>query len=247
MRYDSVKAFGDCEGPLGFPMKSAIARAVEDVLAGLDADCRERVSGGPVRLSAPAEIRFEPGERADISFVTTGALDRDREVVLPAGGDWSQFRKNPVVTFAHDYRELPVGRCLWVKRKADALYDGWLAKTRYTDRPENWDGSWLPDGVWHMVRRGELPGKSIGFIPLQMRPPTPEEIRQRPELAQAARVIARWLALEYAVVPVQSNPDALVQAVAKAYARGERPAALGERVNVATAVNESIAALCGAV
>jgi hypothetical protein len=167
-------------------------------------------------------IEIKDDERTDVSLVTTDAVDRDLEVVLPEGGDWSQFLRNPVVTFAHRYDELPVGRALWVKRHRDAMHNGWLAKTRYTVRPEGWEGQWFPDAVWHFVKAGDLPGKSIGFLPLEVSPPRDDEVAERAELSGVRMLIRRWLALEYAVAPVQSNPEALV-VEAKADARRDKP------------------------
>lgn len=162
------------------------------------------------------------GERADVSLITTDAIDRDFEVIYPKGGDWRQFKRNPVVTFNHQYAELPVGRSMWVKRERGEKSDGWLAKTQYTGRPDTWpkEAPWFPDAVWWFVSSGDLPGKSIGFIPLEYRAPTSDEIKARPELADVRAVIPRWLALEYAVATVQSNPDAIVQQVAKAKTAG---------------------------
>lgn len=202
------RAYGDAEGPFGFPMPSAVAREVERIWKRLPTACREM---GFTRMAEPAvTVEVSADERTDVSLVTTDAVDRDREVVLPDGGDWRQFEKNPVVTFAHRYDELPVGRALWIKRHRDASHNGWLAKTHYTDRPEGWEGQWFPDALWHFVKSGDLPGKSIGFLPLEVSAPSAEEVSSRPDLKGVRRLIRRWLALEYAVAPVQSNPEALV-------------------------------------
>ncbi|MCD6404719.1 MAG: hypothetical protein J7M19_02715 [Planctomycetes bacterium] len=224
-KYASQKAYGDAEGPFGFPMKSAVAKEVERIWKGLPRECREM---GFTRVAAAAaSLEIKDGERADVSLVTTDCVDRDSEVMLPAGGDWSQFLKNPIVTFAHRYDELPVGRALWVKRYRDAEVNGWLAKTRYTERPGDWQGQWFPDAVWHFVKSGDLPGKSIGFLPLEVSPPETDELEKRPALTGVHAVIRRWLALEYAVAPVQSNPEALV--VVK-----EMPAAMLSRTGKAS-------------
>ena len=213
-KYATRRAYGDAEGPFGFPMPSRMASEVETLYKGLPQDLRDM--GLQRRTSVAQAIDLHDGERADISLVTNDAVDRDHEVVMPSGGDWSQFRKNPVVTFAHHYDELPVGRALWVKRVTDEKTNGWLAKTQYTTRPESWDGQWFPDAVWHFVKSGDLRGKSIGFLPLKGSPPEEKEIKARPELAGVRFIIRKWLALEYAVAPVQSNPDAFVVAAAKA-------------------------------
>ena len=215
-KYSSRKAYGDCEGPFGFPMRSADAQEVARIQAALPDDIR---AIGLRRKAAPAAAT-DIGERTDISLVTTDTVDRDGEVVLPQGGDWSQWKKNPVVTFAHQYDQLPVGRGLWVKRARDGGVNGWLAKTEYRERPEVWEGPWFADAVWHFVKSGDLPGKSIGFLPTEASPPEEKEVKGRPELAGVSLIIRKWVALEYAVAPVQSNPDAFVVSVGKAIAAG---------------------------
>ena len=156
----------------------------------------------------------------DISLVTSDAVDRDNEVMLPSGANWTQFRKNPVVTWAHHYDELPVGRAMWVRRVKEEGQNGWLAKTRYTSAPEDWAGTWFPDAVWHMIKEGDLRGKSVGFIPTEMSSPTEKEIEARPALAGVSMMLRKFTILEYAVAPVQSNPDAYVVAVGKARETG---------------------------
>ena len=86
----------------GFLMPEATARRIDELARGLPRDFGYR------RRSAPAaELELDPGERTDVSTITTDALDRDRECVVPSGGDWSAY--NRVVPFAHDYRQLPAG------------------------------------------------------------------------------------------------------------------------------------------
>jgi len=229
-KYNSTKAYGDCEGPFGFPMPSALAKEVEAIAKTLPKEIRD--IGYQKRVTiAPQDIA--KGERADISLITSDAVDRDFEVMIPKGGDWSQFKRNPVVTFAHSYDQLPVGRALWVKPVKDDKQAGWLAKTQYTERPEDWKDAWFPDAVWHFVKSGDLPGKSIGFLPMDGSPPEEKEIKARPELASVRFVIRKWLAFEYAAAPVQSNPDAIVVAVGKAKEAGlEIPSVIFEEMGL---------------
>lgn len=156
--------------------------------------------------------RFEDGERADVSVVGSSAVDRDGEVVLPNGLDLTQFRNNPVVTFNHDYKSAPVGRCAWIKYepRRDAL----IAKTIYARRPDGWSGDWLPDAVYSLVQQRVLQGKSVGFLPREVRPPSDIE-RKSAGWANVSRVITKGVLLEYAVAGLPCNPEALVEAVAK--------------------------------
>lgn len=201
-------------------MRDSVARAVESLLAA-----RPKGEEWEYRRTraTPFATELVEGERCDVSVISSPALDRDREIVVATGIDLTQFRSNPVVTFAHRYDELPVGRCLWIKHEGDRL----KAKTRYTPRPTDWKGDWLPDAIWHMVKCGDLNGKSIGFLPLDGGPPTADEIKRFPQWKEAKWVYRKSMLLEYAVAPVQSNPDALVEAVSKGMISTDALAKLG--------------------
>lgn len=190
----------------GLHLPEAIARKIDELARGLPRDFAYR------RLARKSdEFTLDPGERTDVSFITTDSLDRDGEVVMPSGGDWSNY--NRVVTFAHRYDQLPVGSNWWIRPKGNGL----IAKTHYPERPRDWAAApWLPSAVLHLMQQPvpTCTGKSIGFLPLNVRAATPDEMSRRPEL-RGAKVIDRWAGVEYAVVPVPCNPDAEMQAVAK--------------------------------
>ena len=107
-----------CEGPLGFPMRESAARKVEALLEvqPKGPEWEYRRTG-----SAPTALELVEGERCDVSVISTPTLDRDREIVVAGGIDLMQFRSNPVVTFAHRYDELPVGKALWIKHEGERL------------------------------------------------------------------------------------------------------------------------------
>ena len=218
------KAYVDAEGPLGFPMQSEAAKDLEQTIEGLDSDCRsyidEHGEDGIVRVRAtPVTFELMEGERADVSLITTDSKDRDGEIVMPGGGNWKSFTQSGgPVTFAHKYSELPVGRAAWVKRVKDPA-DGWLAKTLYKAKPTGWSGDWFPDAVFSFVQDG-MRGKSIGFIPTKGHRPTEEDVKSDPRMAEVGWVIDKWVGLEYAVTPIQSNPDAVTIAVSKMRQKG---------------------------
>ncbi len=37
-------------------------------------------------------------------------IDRDGEIIEAKGWDLKNFKKNPVIIYAHDYRTLPIGK-----------------------------------------------------------------------------------------------------------------------------------------
>ena len=218
-----LPVYGDAEGPLGFPLPDASARALDRLLDALpEVDYRRAAV-------AKATTDLADGERADVSWITTEAVDRQREVVLAAGMDDSHFQANPIVTMAHDYTRAPVGRSLWRRRVRDGATRGVKAKTVYPARPGDWpaDEDWLPDRAFALVRAGLVCGKSIGFLTLEAGPPTEEELRRRPDWAGVDRVVRKWLLLEYACHWLPVNPQATVEMVAKGLASADDLKALG--------------------
>lgn len=200
------KTYGDTEGPLGFPMKDAAAKALEELLKGLEDRELHRI----VTTKATAEV--VEGERADVSWISTESVDREQEVVIASGMDDSHFTNNPIVTLNHNYWMPPIGRSLWRKKFKN---EGVKAKTVYPERPESWEGEWDPDKALNLIRAGLMMGKSVGFLKLESHPPTEEEIRKRPEWAGVRRIITKWLLVEYACCWLPCNQDAITEAVGK--------------------------------
>jgi hypothetical protein len=202
----------DTEGPLGIPMKDAQARLLEAILKTLPEEDR-RVKR-LVTAKSPAELL--DGERADVSWISTEEIDREKEIVWARGMNDSQFRMNPIVTLQHSYHMPPIGRSVWRKRTRDGALKGIKAKTQYPPRPADWpDDYWGPDEVFALVKGGLMNGKSIGFIRLKSHAPNSHEIAARPELGGVSRIIDEWLLLEYACVFLPCNQNALVEQVSK--------------------------------
>lgn len=162
MEYLKKKYGTVVEGPMGLQMPESIARTIEAAAKGLPKDFTFR------RSAKAADTTAEADSRTDISIITTDTKDRDDEVLLPGGGEWGEFKKNPIVTFDHNYGELPAGSCLWLKSKANAI----IAKTFYPTKPEDWgDSPWLPSAILHLLQQDPpiCSGKSLGFIPTNVR------------------------------------------------------------------------------
>jgi hypothetical protein len=208
-----LKPYGTTEGPLGFPMIDRAARAVDTLLRALpktkEYEYRKAVSARP-----PSELN--PGERSDVSWISTEAVDRTGEVVLARGMNDSQFQANPLVTLGHAYYLPPIGRSLWRRRVKDGDTVGIKAKTTYPARPETWPAGdpWPPDRVFALVQAGMLQGKSIGFLPVKVHVPDDQEVKKN-DWRNVSLVIDEWLLLEYACVFLPANQEALVEAVSK--------------------------------
>lgn len=193
------------ESSLGVHVPEAVAFHIDEVLKTLPKDKRYEYRRKGAVASAVEVVADEP--RTEISKITTSVMDRDFEIVLPEGIDLTQYRLNPIVLLGHD-QDKPIGKAAWIKPEGESI----TAKTVYTKRPKDYATDWLPDYAWAMVQADVLRGKSIGFLPLEILDPTPEQLAVNPALQS---VITRSLLLEYSVVAVPSNPLALVDAIGK--------------------------------
>lgn len=192
----------------GFKMPETLATRIDELAKELPQDFKyERMARA---VAGEPELGLEEGSRTEVSMITTDDRDRERDVMIPNGGDFDEFRESPDVMFAHDYSRLPVGKALWIKPKAN----GFAAKTKYARKPSGHGGEWLPDSIFSLLQEGMCRGKSLGFVPLSKRMPTGEELQMRPEW-KGCTVIDRWKAFEYSVAPIPINPKAMAFAVAK--------------------------------
>ena len=134
----------------------------------------------------------------DIYSVTIFAneLSRDGVSVDIDGMDFSNYRKNPVVLFAHDYSGrtessgLPIGRTVHLGRTPDGRIRAdfeFLSGDPFADRVRN---------AWN---RGFLRGASIGWRAVEARPSG---------MGKGLRIVKSEL-IEWSIVAVPADPDAL--------------------------------------
>jgi len=187
---------------------SQTGKPEEGILKSITAQTGELKDQKFVRKFFAAEkIEVEEAERSVVGVINTSAKDRDREIVDPDGAVLTDYQRNRVVLYAHDYHGLPVGRNMWIKNKPGV---GLIAKTEFAPRPDDLPESqpWLADQVYHLMKSGFLNGFSIGFIPLEERALNEAETKGGVE-----RAWSKWLMLEYSIVAVPSNPEAVAMEV----------------------------------
>jgi hypothetical protein len=208
-----LKPYFECEGPFGLPMKDKQARALEEKLKSLPKDD----AFGLRRCSSERGVtEVLPEGRCEVSWITAEAPDRVGDVVLASGMDDSHYQLNPIVTLNHSYEQPPVGRSLWRRKVREGSLAGVKAKTVYPPRPASWSGAWPPDHAFELIQAGLLRGKSIGFFPLKLRPPSAEELERLPGYKGVRYVIEEWLLAEYACCVLPMQPYAVVAEVCKA-------------------------------
>ncbi|MBL8659392.1 MAG: HK97 family phage prohead protease [Rhodospirillales bacterium] len=148
-----------------------------------------------VRQAFAVEIAPQAGR--EIAFtLSTGDEDRSGDIVDPRGWRLDAYRRNPVVLWAHDTRQLPIGRAVDI-----ALEDGRLrAVAEFATADLNPQG----ERVYRMLREGYLSAVSVGFIPLEWDWADGE--------ARAGGIDFKAMDLtEFSVVPVPANPNSLIE------------------------------------
>ena len=159
--------------------------------------------------------------------ITTDALDRQDEVVLPEGGQFGEFLSSGAIFWNHQY-DNPVGfpdKGKKIIRGENFVEAGGI----FMQRPAGYQGEFFPDFVREFVTQGMSaginPGVSIGFQPLETRRPSKADATKYGEKVQL--VHTRWKLLEFSIAPVQANQEAVVTAVGKGLIRREVAKAVG--------------------
>ena len=136
-------------------------------------------------------------------MISTEAPDRDQDIVLAVGAQLDNYMKNPVVMYAHDYDDLPVARCTAIEAIPGA---GLKATMQFPPTGLNPDADKVA-GLWGA---GFLNAASIGFVPLQFIARTGPNGEQPSDWwPEYGCIFTQWELLEFSIVPVPANADAL--------------------------------------
>lgn len=146
----------------------------------------------------PAEIAEVDAEERTLRFViSTESPDRDRDTIHASGWRLDNYRKNPVVLFGHMYREPPVGQALSVAADTGKL----VSIAKFATREEYA----FADTIYRLLLGKYLRATSVGFQPQEW---------SYDEERGGYNFIEQEL-LEYSIVPVPANPEALMLARSK--------------------------------
>ncbi len=137
------------------------------------------------------------GKDRVLEFVGSTELpDRDNEIIKASAWQVEQYTKNPVVQWAHNYAEPPIGKTLSIRQSQGKT----IFEIEFADK----DTYEFADTIYKLCKGGFLNATSVGFIPLEWdagkKDSDPNRIYTKVEL------------LEISIVPVPANPDALISA-----------------------------------
>ncbi len=128
---------------------------------------------------------------------STPAVDRDRDRVMPMGGDFTNFNKNPVLIFGHNYYEpwAVIGRVSEIAADASGI----RMKPELRQPANEADPMHIVRALWD---QNLLRASSIGFIPLETR-----------DNEFGGRDFTKWELLELSLTPIPANQEAIRLAV----------------------------------
>ncbi len=149
----------------------------------------------------------DPKSRVLHFTISTDSVDRDNDTIDPKGFQLDNFRKAPVVLFAHDNRRPPIARAIDIGVK-----DGKLkASAEFMDNDV--DTSGFSDMIFRMLKGGFLHSTSVGFIPIEF--DFVDEEKAEEDGRPGGVDFKKQELLEFSIVPVPANPEALIEARSK--------------------------------
>jgi HK97 family phage prohead protease len=160
-----------------------------------------RAGGLAVQRVATSEVTEVPSSARTLRFCfSDGSVDRVGDAIDPAGWDLTEYRANPVVLWAHQAIEPPIGRGSNVSVIADRL----MGNVTFADA----DAYEFADTIFRLAKGGFINAGSVGFLPLEW------DFSQEKDRPFGIN-FRRQSLLEFSVCPVPANPNALAEARAK--------------------------------
>jgi HK97 family phage prohead protease len=183
------------------------------LFVGLD-EWKLRTRAGEAPTEAILRKQYIPdlvkdaGARKVTFVISTGSVDRERDTLRADGWHLDAYRRNPVVLWGHQSRDLPIGTAESIGTSAGVL----KATARFAEpgkdyQPDEWPSHLpTPDTVLSMIRGGFLRATSVGFMPVRDKAKWNEE--------RGGVDFEEQELLEFSIVPVPANAEALVEAKA---------------------------------
>ena len=153
---------------------------------------------GGLRKGFAVEVDKAEGDSRELTFkISTAAVDRVGDTISVDGWDLSNFKKNPVVLWAHDGGSLPVAKATKIWADNNALH----ATAEFTPKGL----VRFNDIVFDLYKGGFLNAVSVGFLPHKW---AFVEDKERPYGVD----FQKQELLEFSAVPIPANPEALIEA-----------------------------------
>ena len=136
-----------------------------------------------------------------VAIATDSSVDRDNEAIDSNGWDFNNFIKNPVLLWAHNYGEPPIGKVIDIQKDGDRI----LFRPQFAI-----ESNPKAAMVYDLFQKGYLNAFSVGFIPKEWKDGVNDQ-------GKAVRTFTKTELLEISAVPVPANANAVV--LARSYAQ----------------------------
>lgn len=144
-----------------------------------------------------SETKATKDKKRTFTFIASNEkLDRDQESIKVDGWKLTNYKKNPVVLWAHNYQELPIGKAKVYKKDNNLMAD-----ITFLDSDINPKA----DSIYKMIESGALNSCSVAFRPNWDKMEFGKD-KKDPRVTYHDQEL-----LEISIVPVPASPHANVQ------------------------------------
>lgn len=166
----------------------------------LDSSQRQVEEGQTIHRAFVCDVEkgIDTKQRTVPFVISTETPDRYGDIIVAAGWNLVQFRKNPIVLFSHNSRVPPIGKAIKIAKGPSDL----TAIAKFMDE----DTNPFAASIFKMIEEGWLKAVSVGFRPLKY-----ERLFDEDERFIGFKFLKQEL-LEFSVVPIPANPECLIQA-----------------------------------
>jgi len=152
----------------------------------------------PISKMYDCELKaFSDEGRSFTAIASTESKDREGDILKANGWKLKNFRKNPVLLWAHDASGLPIGKAVNID-----ISDG---KMFFDAKFATQEMNPLAEQVWQMFKAGFLRAFSVRFDPITWEDAPPEAGKS----ARVGRIYKSQELLEISAVNIPANAEAL--------------------------------------
>jgi uncharacterized protein len=135
---------------------------------------------------------IDADKKTAVAYVSTFEWDRTDEKFAKGAWNLANFKKNPVVMWAHDYQRPPIGKAIRIEEDQNGLFS-----------EMQFSGDDFSMQIFELFKGGFLSSFSVGFNPKNY-------IVEPIDAERKGIVYTDAELLEYSAVPIPANPGAII-------------------------------------
>lgn len=193
-------------------------RATIKQMEELGADTVAAIKTNPeilqVRVKAQEPLAINEEQRKISYVVSDETPDRVGDIIQVKGWDLTNYKRNPVILWAHEAKEVPpIGRGHNVRRRYGP--DRLTADVEFAPK----EAYEFADTIYQLASRGFIRATSVGFMPKEAAQLDKDQ-RAKLGLGSYGQLFTRSELMEISIVAVPANPSALEEGVKSLHTEG---------------------------